>query len=160
MDKGEGHLGIGKVNAECSVLDAVKQAVNSPLLDTTIEGAENILINTSGKVDILSINTAINYVRELAGDKVNIIWGTVTAENFDAEKIVVTLVATGMSKHKKIASKTTIETVGLNKGQEHKRTVEPKKIPSGMPVMKPVTPTLKEKELLIPDFLLEAGKRK
>lgn len=73
---------------------------------------------------------------------------------------MVTLTATGMLKHKKIASKTTIETVGSNKGQEHKRTVEPKKIPSDIPVMKPVTPTLKEKKLLIPDFLLEAGKRK
>ncbi len=100
LNKGIGHLGIGTVGVECSVLEAVKQAVNSPLLETTIEGAENLLINTSGKVNITALNEAINYVRELAGSKVNIIWGTVTQEDHDAEKIVVTLIATGMSKEK------------------------------------------------------------
>ena len=77
--------------------EAVKQAVNSPLLETSIEGAANILINTSGKVNIVSLNEALDYVRELAGSKVNIIWGTVTQENYDPDKIVVTLIATGMS---------------------------------------------------------------
>ena len=101
-DKGIGHLGIGSVDVESSLLEAVKKAVNSPLLDTSIEGAENILLNTSGKVDVVSVNEAISYVRELAGDKVNIIWGTVTKENYDMEKIVVTLIATGMSEQKKI----------------------------------------------------------
>lgn len=98
MDKGEGHLGIGTVDAECSVLEAVKQAVNSPLLETSIEGAQNLLINTSGRVNVIALNEAICYVRELAGNKVNIIWGTVTQENYDESKIVVTLIATGMSK--------------------------------------------------------------
>lgn len=103
-DKGIGHLGIGTVDVECSLLEAVKQAVNSPLLETTIKGAENLLINTSGKVNIPALNEAINYVRELAGDKVNIIWGTVTEENYDEEKIVVTLIATGMPYEKKDAA--------------------------------------------------------
>lgn len=99
-NKGIGHLGIGVVDSDSSILEAVKQAVNSPLLDTSIEGAQNILINTSGKVNIVSLNEAIGYVRELAGSAVNIIWGTVTQENYDADKIVVTLIATGMSEEK------------------------------------------------------------
>lgn len=102
-NKGIGHLGIGTVDVECSVIEAVKHAVNSPLLETSIEGAENILINTSGKVDIVSLNEAISYVRELAGSKVNIIWGTVTEANYDVEKIVVTLIATGMAKENKVS---------------------------------------------------------
>lgn len=101
INKGIGHLGIGRANKDASILDAVKQAVKSPLLETSIEGAENILINTSGKVDVVSLNDAICYVRDLAGSKVNIIWGTVTQENMDEEKIIVTLIATGMEKEKK-----------------------------------------------------------
>lgn len=98
INKGTGHLGIGTVDAECSVLEAVKQAINSPMLETTIEGAENLLINTSGKVNIMALNEAIGYVREIAGNHVNIIWGTVTQPDQDADKIVVTLIATGMNK--------------------------------------------------------------
>lgn len=160
LNKGEGHLGIGKVAADCPVLEAVKQAVNSPLLDTTIEGAENILINTSGKVDIVSLSAAINYVKELAGDKVNIIWGTVTEENFDPEKIVVTLIATGMSKNKKAAPKSINRTVTRTTTPEYKRTTTMPERPYGMPVAKPAVASLKEKELVIPSFLLEAGKKK
>lgn len=96
VNKGIGHLGIGTVGTEGPILEAVKQAINSPLLDTTIAGAENLLINTSGRVDINSLNEAISYVREVAGSKVNIIWGTVTDKNHEEDKVVVTLIATGM----------------------------------------------------------------
>lgn len=102
INKGTGHLGIGTVDVECSVLEAVKQAINSPMLETTIEGAENLLINTSGKVNIMALNEAISYVREVAGNNVNIIWGTVTQPDQDTDKIVVTLIATGMSKAAKV----------------------------------------------------------
>lgn len=97
MNKGIGHLAIGTVDMDGSILDAVKQAVNSPLLETSIQGAENLLINTSGKVDLVVLNEAVNYVRELVGNKVNIIWGTVSPDNYDEGKIMVTLIATGMS---------------------------------------------------------------
>lgn len=158
LEKGDGHLGIGKVDAECPVLEAVKQAVNSPLLDTNIEGAENILINTSGKVDIISLNAAISYVREIAGDKVNIIWGTVAEENFDEEKIVVTLIATGMSKNKKAIPKNVSGSVTATMGQEYKKIAAMREVPIRMPAAKPVVSSLKEKELEIPSFLLAGGK--
>ncbi len=101
VNKGIGHLGIGTVDVECAVVDAVKMAINSPLLDTTIEGAENLLINTSGKVNIAALNEAISYVREVAGGNVNIIWGTVMSKEQDDKKIVVTLIATGMTEARK-----------------------------------------------------------
>ena len=95
-NKGLGHLGIGTVDAGTSLLEAVKQAINSPLLDVSIVGATNLLINTCGKINLITLNEAINYVRELVGGKVNVIWGTVANEAFDEDKIVVTLIATGM----------------------------------------------------------------
>lgn len=180
LNKGEGHLGIGKVNADCSILDAVKQAVNSPLLDTSIEGAENILLNTSGKVDIMALSTAVNYVRELAGSKVNIIWGTVMEDNFDSEKIVVTLIATGMSKNKEDTSDTdplsaaaytsfnTRLNAGLHTRLNTNNGIQPQiatystGIPSikTLPNRKFLSSSMKNKELEIPPFLLESRKKR
>ncbi len=145
LNKGIGHLGIGSVDSECSVLDAVKQAINSPLLETTIEGADYLLINTSGKVNIVELNEAINYVRELAGSNVNIIWGTVTGENYDPEKIVVTLIATGMSKKEKALSKSANTYLGQDSDTVLKTFKER--------AMK------KQVDIQIPQFLREAGKR-
>ena len=99
--KGIGHLGIGIVDSGNSILEAVKLAVNSPLLDTNIQGASNLLINTCGKVNIVDLNEAISHVRELAGPGVNIIWGTVSSSDFDEDKIVVTF----GEKHKSTGGK-------------------------------------------------------
>lgn len=101
LGKGIGHLGLGIIDEETPVIEAVKQAINSPLLDTTIVGASNILLNSSGNVDVVSLNEAISYVRETAGMNVNLLWGTVNPEDPEYEgKIVITLIATGMPKAK------------------------------------------------------------
>ena len=143
LNKGIGHLGIGTVDVECSVLEAVKQAINSPMLETSIEGAENLLINTSGKVNIMALNEAISYVREIAGSKVNIIWGTVTQPDQDADKIVVTLIATGMSKTPKTPA------------------VKLKPLPSEIrryEVKQPVA--RKDIEIVVPSFLRDVSAKK
>mgnify|MGYP001832018825 FL=1 len=93
-NKGKGHFGIGTVEHDGAIIEAVKQAVNCPLLETDIAGAENILINTSGQICLKDLDDALNYIRELAGEEVNIIWGTVSEE--ESDKIVVSLFATGM----------------------------------------------------------------
>lgn len=141
-NKGIGHLGIGVVDADCSVLEAVKKVVNSPLLETSIEGAENILINTSGRVNIVSLNEAISYVRELAGSKVNIIWGTVTQKNYDVEKIVVTLIATGMEKEKRLPPV-------ISRPIERKAKLQLQEVKQPVP--------RNEMELVIPTFLQGAA---
>ena len=97
-NKGIGHFGIGTVDADKPVLDAVNQAINSSFLDTTVKGAENILINTCGKINLISLNEAINYLKEVAAPNANFIWGTVTDENSDPEKVIVTVIATGLSE--------------------------------------------------------------
>ena len=72
LNKGIGHLGIGSVNSDGSVQDAVEQAINSPLLDTNISGATNILFNSSGEINLQELAPAISYLRELAGENVNL----------------------------------------------------------------------------------------
>ncbi len=99
LNKGIGHLGIGSVNSDGSVQDAVEQAINSPLLDTNISGATNILFNSSGEINLQELAPAISYLRELAGENVNLIWGTVEPDNFDTDKIVITIIATGMNQN-------------------------------------------------------------
>ena len=96
-NKGQGHLGVGIVRTDQSALDAVKQAVNSPLLDSSIEGAEILLVNTCGRIDIKSINDAISYLTDLTGKDTKVIWGTVRADNMDEDEIMVTIIATGMT---------------------------------------------------------------
>lgn len=161
LNKGLGHLGIGVVNEDDSVLEAVKQAINSPLLDTTIEGATSMLINTSGDVDIASLNDAICYVKEQAGDQVNIIWGTVSKENENEEKIIVTLIATGMpeTSHKEIPKVTF---------SKHKKPVITPNIPQNQQVVNqdvnpfdiitPVIEKTKPIEIVIPPFLANRSK--
>lgn len=150
-NKGIGHLGIGIVDTGTSILEAVDQAINSPLLDTTILGASNLLINTCGKINITELNDAINYVRKIAGEHVNIIWGTVTATNFDTEKISVTLIATGMTEKKPEPSLTKATISEKHPELELKEwKLNTKTLPTSSPKI----------DLVIPSFLLDAHRRK
>lgn len=98
-DKGLGHLGIGIANESKTLIEAVKDAIASPLLTTDIKDATNILINTSGRVKMKEINEAIDYVKELVGAHAQIIWGTVTdTEKATDNTTIVTLIATGLRK--------------------------------------------------------------
>ena len=93
-DKGIAHIGIGKAKA----LEAVKQAVSSPLLETTIEGASHVIINISGDISLIEANEAAGYVQELAGDDANIIFGAMYDENAEDE-VTITVIATGLDAH-------------------------------------------------------------
>lgn len=97
IGKGLAHLGIGTVAKDGSIIDAVKQAINSPLLDTDISSATNILLNTSGRINLIELNEAVSYVRQIINASVNIIWGTVTDASA-ADSIIVTLIATGLEE--------------------------------------------------------------
>jgi len=155
LNKGIGHLGIGTTNIEGSILDAVKQAINSPLLDTTIEGAENLLINTSGKVNINSLNEAIGYVRELAGSKVNIIWGTVTDANMEEDQVVVTLIATGMPDIEQQLNQNAVQNAVKMFGSTARKNQAVLKTDSAeqIEVKEYRTEMKKESEIVIPPFL-------
>ena len=71
-DKGMAHIGIGSAKGDDKAIEAVKLAVASPLLETTINGASHVIINISGDISLMDANDAASYVQELAGDDVNI----------------------------------------------------------------------------------------
>ena len=98
-DKGLAHMGIGYGTGDNKALDAVKQAVASPLLETTIEGATGLLINIKGGNDLTQddLNEAAALVREVVDENCNIILGTSVDENMHDE-VEITLIATGFQK--------------------------------------------------------------
>ncbi len=95
IDKGIAHIGIGKAKGDEKAVEAVKQAVSSPLLETTIEGASHVIINISGDISLIEANEAASYVQELAGDDANIIFGAMYDENAQDEA-TITVIATGL----------------------------------------------------------------
>lgn len=94
-DKGIAHIGIGEAKGDDKALEAVKMAVESPLLETNISGATHVIINISGDITLADANDAASYVQNLAGDDVNIILGAM----YDAAKsdsCTITVIATGL----------------------------------------------------------------
>ena len=95
IDKGIAHIGIGHAKGDEKAVEAVKQAVSSPLLETTIEGASHVIINISGDISLIEANEAASYVQELAGDDANIIFGAMYDETAQDEASI-TVIATGL----------------------------------------------------------------
>ncbi len=97
-DKGIAHIGIGSASGENKAVDAIKEAMDSPLLETTVSGATDIIVNFSGNIGIVeALHDAVTYLTEQAGDGVNIIFGTVDNDNL-GEEISITIIATGLEK--------------------------------------------------------------
>lgn len=94
-DKGVAHIGIGTANGDNKAIEAVKIAVASPLLETTIEGASHVIINISGDVGLMEANEAASYVQELAGDNANIIFGAMYDDSVQ-DQATITVIATGI----------------------------------------------------------------
>ena len=95
VDKGIAHIGIGAATGDDKAIEAVKQAVASPLLETTIEGASHVIINISGDIGLVEANDAASYIQELAGDNANIIFGAVYDESA-TDSCTITVIATGI----------------------------------------------------------------
>jgi len=160
-DKGIAHIGIGSGKGDEKAIEAVKQAVASPLLETTIVGASHVIINISGDISLMDANDAASYVQELAGDGANIIFGAMYDDTY-TDEATITVIATGLSEgdNNKVlpkmtyAAKPTASTV--------RPTVEPVVTTQETPVVKPL-PGLnvpkrpesryKETEIKIPEFL-------
>ncbi len=95
-DKGIAHMGIGRGKGEGRTTEAVKQAVFSPLLETTIEGATSVILNITGSLDMTlsEVSEAAELVRQVVHKNANIIFGADIRENLEDE-ILVTIIATG-----------------------------------------------------------------
>jgi len=111
-DAGNALLGDGVASGENRAIKAAQKAINSPLIEASIEGAKGILLNISGGPDLklFEVNEAAEIIRNATSSDANIIFGAVIDENMN-EQIKVTIIATGFSD--KI-----IETVGKEKKKE------------------------------------------
>jgi len=95
-DKGVAHIGIGEARGDDKAMEAVQQAVASPLLETTIKGASHVIINISGDISLMDANDAASYVQELTGEEANIIFGAMYDDSV-ADYARITVIATGLS---------------------------------------------------------------
>ena len=95
-DKGIAHIGIGEARGDDKAMEAVQQAVSSPLLETTIKGATHVIINISGDISLMDANDAASYVQELTGEDANIIFGAMYDDSV-ADYARITVIATGLT---------------------------------------------------------------
>ena len=99
LNQGMAHMGIGTGSGENRAEDAAKQAIQSPLLETSIEGARGVIINITGGSDVglLEANTAAELIQRSADPEANIVFGTVTDDSM-GDEIQITVIATGFEK--------------------------------------------------------------
>jgi cell division protein FtsZ len=92
-------MGIGRASGDGRAEEAAKQAIQSPLLETSIEGARGVLLNITGGADLglFEVNMAAELVQKSADPDANIIVGAVIDENLKDE-ILITVIATGFEK--------------------------------------------------------------
>lgn len=102
LNTGIAHMGIGRASGESRAEDAAKQAIQNPLLESSIEGAKGVIINITGgnNLGLHEVNTAAEIVQRSADPEANIIFGAVIDESID-EDIVITVIATGFENETK-----------------------------------------------------------
>ena len=102
LNTGMAHMGIGRASGESRAEEAAKQAVQSPMLETSIEGARGVIINITGGLNLglHEVNTAAELVQRNVDPEANIIFGAVIDETLE-EDIVITVIATGFEDEEK-----------------------------------------------------------
>ena len=98
-NKGDALIGIGVATGENRAIEAAKQSVSSPLLETDIRGATDAIINITGgsNLSLFEVEDAVEVIREAAGTDINTIFGAVINESL-GDDIIVTVIATGFDK--------------------------------------------------------------
>lgn len=118
-NRGLAHMGIGHSKGENKTIEAVRQAVSSPLLETTIEGATGVIINVKGGLDLPldEVYEAADLVKEVVDPSCNIIFGSGIDESMNDE-VEITIIATGFQSDANVLEdknlkqvKTTVEAV-------------------------------------------------
>ncbi len=172
-DKGIAHIGIGEGKGDEKALDAVKKAIESPLLETTISGASHVIINVSGDISLYDASAAADYVQEQTGEEVTVIFGAMY-DNTQSDSCTITVIATGLEDAASAAAAarlgapaykppvghiTPSSLKGLNIGVPTAATqptvAAPKQPVQNMGIRKPadIRSSVEEKSLKIPDFL-------
>ena len=169
-DKGIAHIGIGEARGDDKAMEAVQQAVSSPLLETTIKGATHVIINISGDISLMDANDAASYVQEMAGDNANIIFGAMYDDTY-ADEASITVIATGLedvnAKQERPRRSTSTQEYSFIRKEKPAGSSTFQSVPSRSSVSAPTTqrvapqlnttrtPSSKvqEKDIQIPDFL-------
>ena len=99
LNTGMAHMGTGRASGENKAEDAAKEAIQSPLLETSIEGARGVIINITGGEDLglQEVNTAAELIQRSVDPEANIIFGTVIDPEMQDE-IKITVIATGFDQ--------------------------------------------------------------
>ncbi len=92
---GIAHIGIGENKGDDKAMTAVQQAVESPLLETSIKGAANVIINIRGDISLMDANDAASHVQEIVGEDANIIFGAMY-DDTEVDTCKITVIATGL----------------------------------------------------------------
>ena len=110
-DQGSALMGIGVASGENRTAEATKKAISSPLLEVSIDGAEQILLNITGGSDLtlFEAQDASDIVAAAATNDVNIIFGTSINENL-GDEVIVTVIATGIDEEHKSTKKSATRT--------------------------------------------------
>ncbi len=153
-DRGIAHMGVGVASGEDRVAQAIKNAIESPLLETSIKGAKAVLLNVMGGYDLgmLEVNDAADLVAKEADEDAIIIFGTSVREDMQDE-VRVTVIATGFEDD---LDKVKIPGKGLDglDKPEEKNSVE---IQESVEEIKKETDYKPENDFPIPDFLKNMG---
>ncbi|NLB98889.1 MAG: cell division protein FtsZ [Lactobacillales bacterium] len=101
-DQGSALMGIGVASGENRTAEATKKAISSPLLEVSIDGAEQILLNITGGSDLtlFEAQDASDIVAQASTSEVNIIFGTSINEDL-GDEVIVTVIATGIDNDRK-----------------------------------------------------------
>ncbi len=159
-DKGIAHIGIGTARGDDKAMEAVKQAVTSPLLETTINGASHVIINVSGDISLIDANEAANYVQELVGEDANVIFGAMY-DSSNTDEVSITVIATGLqeagSKSVIPQSYRPVQSAQSQPGNMKLNTPTPPKAPQvqplpGLKTFKKPESSVEEQEIKIPQF--------
>ena len=135
-------MGVGRAKGEGRAIEAARRAINSPLLDFSIEGARGLLFNVSGKEDMSlgEINEAAKVITEKISPEAKIIFGAVEDQRLRKGEIKVTVIATGFNQMKSPKNLKIFETPKILSKPEQRIEVQ-------------VVETLEEKEWEVPAFL-------
>ena len=131
LNQGMAHMGIGIASGENRAEDAAKQAIQSPLLETSIEGARGVIINITGGSDVglLEANTAAELIQRSADPEANIIFGTVTDDSM-GDEIKITVIATGFEKENDKPGNTGYEGIVSEAWRKRNNTIQTTTSPS------------------------------
>jgi cell division protein FtsZ len=132
--KGTALMGIGIASGENRAAEAAQKAINSPLLETSINGAQGVIMNITGgrNLSLFEVQKAADMVSSAAHEELNMIFGSVINDNLTKE-IIVTVIATGFTEKQSPLVKTSHQTSNeaMSNHYQDKQHIQPDPIYSG-----------------------------